>query len=115
MTTETDIPDELDALTRADAVSTFACRIGLEPYPEPSGELLHAICIKLWRSPMNPDGLPNPRISSFMIRRKVIMLSTKAPLTVEQHAAIADACKAFELAVAAMPRQTPPLGDTVAP
>lgn len=103
MTDQTD-PDD----TRNDTVTTFACRIGLEPYPGPSGELIHTVCIKLWRSPMNPNGLPSPRISGFTIRRKDIQLSTKAPLNPEQHAAIADACKAFDLAVGSVPDGDPP-------
>ena len=104
-----DLPPELDDLRGDDAVTTFFCRLGLEPHPVPTGQLMYELIVGLWRGP-----IANPRLTSIMIRRKDIRITTKAPLTHEQHAAIAGACAEFGRAVEALSRQVPAPGDTVA-
>ena len=99
------------ARTRDAVVTTFDCRLGLEPHTEPAGKLLYSLV-----SPLRADGSPKdgPVIVCLEVRRKEIRLVTKDPLTDEQHAAITGACVEFDLAVEMRSRQGKHPGDTVA-
>lgn len=93
------------ALSRRSAVSTFACRLGLEPHAEPAGKLMFNLM-----APVRVDGSrkTGPRIIRLEIRRKDIRMITKEPLTAEEHAAMVSACAAFDHAIAAVPDGDPP-------
>lgn len=78
--------------------AVFPCRIGMEPRAEPAGKLLQTVLVDLWR-PLEKEA--RPTIISFQIDRKAVVIETRGPLTDEQQAAIASACKEFDTAVMA--------------
>lgn len=75
---------------------TYACEVGLSPYPPPAGKLLYDLILGLWK-----DDPERPQISRLIVDRRGVSLELVRPATPAQREAIQGAVAECNAAIRA--------------